>query len=579
MIDFDCPQCGKRYSVDDDMGGAHAWCEACKGLLIVPQSSEGPPAERLTLEEQVEFLRDLLRSAEQRFRKREERFQKTNEMAQVLYNRYKELRTKYQERGERIASDEARIEEAKAHVKRMARGLVAAAEAQGRAEARLARALEDLDRAAMDLTEERNARIRLEEQIAQSRMDSMNLQAAEKAREELARRLQEAEAENGRLREQMAAMSQGPEADRVRREGLERELERLLQDLDAERRARTEAEKAARAAHAQALRLEDRLARTQQDLERTQPHVERLAVLEQEIEAFRARLNEAGATMTSLRQDLERMTHARGEAEGRFEQAQAEARRLAQELQALQLEKDEAAARLREFEARAAQAEIFQQDRDEVQRLLRKAEADLEIFKAQMALNSQDSGGAELRAAEALQEAERLREELENERSRVAEARRTAHECRLRAERAEAEWHSLETTVKELRERLAAVEGGEAAAGEARARVVELEGVVDRLTAELRSVSQTMGALQTHADHLEKEVERLNAERRSGVGAAESGGRKDAETRGPAGESGFVVFPRADDDGLTFVAELVDEAEDAEDDMMKNLLRFIEPEQ
>jgi ubiquitin-protein ligase len=44
MIDFSCPSCGKRFSVDDALAGRRAKCKGCGGAITVPAPAAATPA-------------------------------------------------------------------------------------------------------------------------------------------------------------------------------------------------------------------------------------------------------------------------------------------------------------------------------------------------------------------------------------------------------------------------------------------------------------------------------------------------------------------------------------------------------
>ena len=44
MIDFNCPNCGKRFKVPNELAGRSAKCKACAALLTVPSESTAAPS-------------------------------------------------------------------------------------------------------------------------------------------------------------------------------------------------------------------------------------------------------------------------------------------------------------------------------------------------------------------------------------------------------------------------------------------------------------------------------------------------------------------------------------------------------
>ncbi len=372
----------------------------------------------------------------------------------------------------------------------------------------------------------------------------------------------DAEARSSALREELVRAGQACGAAEALVEQSRAEISRLTDELAHLRQARADLEK---------------------ELRDARVLVGQAEALRQDRDEARRMLRDAELQIERLKVEMAAHAEGSGGAQSRAAQAMLELERVGQALA------EERAARITAEKASADSLRLREELVAE-----RNARIDAEKRARQTADLTQElmeEREARLAAEKALAVAAQAQHELERERQLRAEAEKSAREAVLRVEGLESGLADVRSRLDEARHGMQADAG--AHANSEVAEVARLQAIVDRLAGDLSEVSRSLGAAEGRAEGLARDVERLAADlaeeiesRQAAEARAESAMARalDAERRAAMRASsggaamGVPVFgPRAGDDALTFVPEILPD-EDEEDQMMETLLRFIEPE-
>lgn len=613
MIDFNCPHCNHPYSLEDESQGRAMRCRNCEGFLTVPAPGQRAQPRDLSPEEQVSFLRYLLRTTEQRFQRHSERHKHTQTLARELYKKYKELQKDFDERERFLQARQARIDEAKAQLDRLTHELTTVAETRGEAVAQLEETLRRLSRIREQRDEALQARRVVVQELSEARVKLAAAEPLLERTQALEEELAAAREEVERLRGQLATVAEEPRVAIARQEGLERELARVSEDLTAEREVRQRSEEECRNALVEAGRLREALKRALEEKERLEAEVQALRERDDERKRLRDRVPELERQLSEARAERESALAYRSEAEVRIENLQRENSRLGAELQATRLAEAEGAERLRLAEQRAVHADLLAADRDQSREQLREAQAQIERLRVQLANSTGSGSDVSSEISRVVLELENLREELSREHRARLDAEKALLDASAATERAAAEAVAHAREAEQFRATAERVELLERELEAAQGRVSELERFAERLTAEVCTATRASGSAEARLEERNRALERLNEELRAEreareqaekslreaelrarvaeerledalrrVEAAEAayakaGARGSGEGRSADGGAPPVFAREEDDEALLFIPEIVQDAID-DDGMMDTLLRFIEPE-
>jgi chromosome segregation ATPase len=430
---------------------------------------------------------------------------------------------------------------------------------------------------------------RIEEALAQSLRVTRELEASARARGELEAMLAQSHEDVERLQTELTAEREAravaEEALRIARNAtpspeseercvaLEAEVARLTDELGA---VRAEAGHERQAAEVSVAGLEGELRRIEEELERVRPLVERGQALEGQVQILEQ-------DRDALRASYERAAEALGAAEGQARQAFAEVER---QQQAMAL-----------IPAPAA-LPVSEDPTGELQRL----REELREERAARLESSKLEREQELRAAQALREAQDQRARMEAIETAIAEAERAFMEAAARAERLAGELEAARNELKQARADAKNAAELESGLRVSLARAEELQQANIVLTSEMGAAARAAGAAEARIGELSRELDRVAGdleleqslrreadERARGMGddlrAAESRlaealrRAEEAEERSER-QAAFAAPPSkaVDPSQVTLVPELVD-APETDDLMMETLLRFIEPDQ